>query len=128
MSQSESSIQKAVVTWWRMTHRGLGVNWEHLLFACPNGGARDVITGARLKAEGARRGVPDLILAVKRGPYGAMFLELKTIKGRQSEDQKAYQLLLIGQGYHCAVAHSWEEATRQITAYLKLPDEMKGAA
>lgn len=127
MSQSESSIQKAVISWWHFAHRGLGVEWSNLLFSIPNGGRRDVVTGARMKAEGARRGVPDLCLAVPRGPYHSMYLELKTIKGRQNEEQKAFQLLLMGQGHHVAVAHGWEEATRAITAYLSLKDTKEAA-
>lgn len=31
-------------------------------FHCPNGGNRDAVTGAKLKAQGVQRGVPDLII------------------------------------------------------------------
>lgn len=37
-----------------------------LLFAIPDGGRRDAVTGAHLKAEGVRAGVPDMFLAVPR--------------------------------------------------------------
>src|SRR5262245_64718583 len=48
-----------------------------LCFAIPNGGARDVITAGRLKAEGVRAGVPDVCLPVARAGYHGLFLEVK---------------------------------------------------
>lgn len=37
-----------------------------MLFAVPNGGKRDTKTGARMKYEGAVRGVADLILLIPK--------------------------------------------------------------
>ena len=47
--------------WERIDRPELG-----LLFAVPNGGRRDAVTGARLKAEGVKAGVPDVWLPVAR--------------------------------------------------------------
>ena len=54
----EHSIQVACVTWFRYEYPTLSKR----LFAVPNGGRRDAVTGARLKAEGVIAGVADLIL------------------------------------------------------------------
>lgn len=58
-------------------------------FAVPNGGKRDVKTGAFLKKEGALSGVADLILLLPEGE--AVFVELKAGKNRQQESQRLFQ-------------------------------------
>lgn len=58
------------------------------LFAIPNGGARDAITGALLKAEGVLAGVPDLFLGCARGGYHGLFIELKRIGGSKPEEHQ----------------------------------------
>ena len=102
-----------------MAHRGLGVPWEELLFAIPNGGRRDLITAAILKAEGVRAGAPDLFLAVPRGGYAGLFIELKTACGRVREEQKEFHARLIGAGYWATVARGWDQARQEIEGYLK---------
>src|SRR5688572_6150019 len=52
---TEHQEQCAVIQWWGHAHHSYQLP-VFALFAIPNGGARDVITGARLKAEGVRRG------------------------------------------------------------------------
>jgi hypothetical protein len=58
------------------------------LWHCPNGGARDIITGARLKRAGVKRGVPDLFMLVPRGEYTGLVIELKTGTGTLSPEQR----------------------------------------
>lgn len=56
-------------------------------FAIPNGGARNVITGAKLKAEGVRKGIPDWHLPVPRKGFSGLWIEFKRPGGKLSEDQ-----------------------------------------
>lgn len=58
-------------------------------FAVPNGGKRDVKTGAFLKMEGQLAGVADLILLLPEGE--AVFVELKAGKNRQQKSQRLFQ-------------------------------------
>ncbi len=58
-------------------------------FAVPNGGKRDVKTGAFLKKEGQLAGVADLILLLPEGE--AVFVELKAGNNRQQESQRLFQ-------------------------------------
>ncbi len=53
------------------------------VFAIPNGGARNVVTATRLRAEGVMAGVPDLFVV----DYGGFFLEVKTATGKLSKEQ-----------------------------------------
>lgn len=86
-SDEEHRIQTACVRWFRLKYPHLFAR----LFAVPNGGRRDGVTGARLKAEGVLAGVADLILLVPNAGYHALLIEMKTPKGRQSESQRAWQ-------------------------------------
>ena len=71
-----------------------------LLFAIPDGGRRDAVTGAHLKAEGVRAGVPDMFLAVPRQNAPGLFPELKKQKGgRVSENRKTMHEALSQGGY-----------------------------
>ena len=53
------------------------------LFAVPNGGGRDTVTGGKLKAEGVTAGVSDLILLKSNRDYGALLIEMKKKGGYQ---------------------------------------------
>lgn len=74
MKHVESRLQIACVAWFRAQYASI---WN-LLFSVPNGGARSKTEGAILKAEGATRGVADLLLLVARGGFGALAIEMKT--------------------------------------------------
>lgn len=120
---SEHQLQVALIQWWSHACKGYGLP-EFALFACPSGGARDPITGARLKAEGARRGVPDLILAVPRGVHHGAFIEMKIPGNKPSQEQVEFMRYLEGAGYRCAVCWSTEAAIREIECYLALEPGM----
>lgn len=99
-----------------------------LLFAIPNAGGfsggfrANVARVARLKREGVKSGVPDLMLPVPRGGHNGLFLELKRAKGgRVAPAQRAWHLALMGQGYLVLTAQGAEAAIRAIQQYLRLP-------
>lgn len=91
----------------------------YLLYAIPNGGHRSAITGARLKKEGVRKGVPDLHLPVARHGCHGLWIEMKSAKGRTTPDQRRWIADLVEQGHRVAVCHSWEEAAVIISRYLE---------
>ena len=89
------------------------------IFAIPNGGVRDAITGAKLKAEGVKPGVADLMLPVARRSYHGLFLEMKKLKGgTQSSDQKEFQKQVTADNYLYVVAHGWQQAWETLLSYL----------
>lgn len=104
-----------------------------LLFAIPNGGKRDSITASRLKAEGVKAGVPDIMLPVKSMlvethirvfRYNGLFIELKRPKsirgaaGKEGDKQSPWIERLREEGYHAAVCVGWLEAKQVIFMYL----------
>ena len=114
MSNEEHNIQVACVRWFSYQYPEL----QGLLFAVPNGGRRDAVTGAKLKAEGVIAGVSDLILLVPSCNHGALMIEMKTGKGRQSEEQKRWQTIVERMGYRYVVCRSLDDFIKEIKNYL----------
>lgn len=99
------------------------------LYAIPNAGKRNrkydpvrkkwySIEGARLKQEGMKKGMPDVCLPVRRGPYGALYIEMKDAGKKPDKDQVACHELLTRLENRVVVCYSWHEAADEITAYL----------
>lgn len=119
MRNEEHKEQCAVLEWWGYKCHSFGVP-EHLLFAIPNGGARNAITGAILKAEGVRAGVPDLFLACPNRYYSGLFVEMKKPKGgRVSDAQAGMRTLLMWAGYDVQICEGADKARAVITDYLE---------
>ena len=93
---------------------------DALIFAIPNGGNRTAITGAILKREGALAGVPDLFLAVARGGYHGMWIEVKTPKGRVGEKQAEVMEALDDAGYYVRVVRTTQQGINAIKEYMGL--------
>jgi hypothetical protein len=115
--KTEHQEQVEVIWWWRKNHEKYGFP-EFTLFAIPNGGIRDPITASRLKSEGVRRGVLDLMLVVPSNGYHGLFIEMKAGYNKPTPEQTAFMEHLKGQGYHCAVHWNSASAVKEIEEYL----------
>lgn len=110
----EHKIQCSCVRYFRLKYPHL----RNMLFAVPNGGRRDAITGARLKEEGATSGVSDLILLKSNRFYGGLCIEMKKPGGRQSPAQKEWQKDAEANGAKYVVCKSLDEFMKVTTDYL----------
>ena len=110
----EHRIQSACVRAFRYKYP----QFRHNLFAVPNGGRRDKVTGAKLKAEGALAGVSDLILLKSNSKYGALLIEMKTPTGRQQESQKEWERLISQDGYKYVICRSVDNFLSEVEQYL----------
>jgi hypothetical protein len=90
------------------------------MIAVPNGGHRHVAVAAKLKQEGVKAGVPDILIFISRGNYHGMMLELKFNKGRLSKHQITWLERLNNNGYRAVVAFGFDDAKKQILEYLAL--------
>ena len=91
-----------------------------LLHAIPNGGLRDARTAVTLQRTGVKPGVPDICLPVPRGGYGALYIELKRVKGGvMSANQRIWLNLLNANGNRAVVCRGWLEARDTILNYLE---------
>lgn len=111
----EHRIQCECVRWFSLQYPRL----HGRLFAVPNGGRRDATTAAKLKAEGVVAGVADLILLKSNRDYGALLIEMKTLKGRQRDSQKQWQNIVCADGeYKYVVCRSFDDFQREVDDYL----------
>lgn len=128
---SEHEEQRAVIDWWRMYCAKHRLD-SRLLFAIPNAGGfsgtfkTNVGRVAKLKAEGVKSGVPDLMLAIVRDDIGihlqfaGLFIEMKRIGGdKPTQAQQEYHALLRAQGYRVLTCYGEDEAIGAITEYLQ---------
>lgn len=95
-----------------------------LMFHIPNGGYRAKTTAKKLKGEGVKAGVPDILLPVPRSSYHGLFIEMKNRnkRSRATKLQKEWLDELSRQGYMTAVCHGWIQASEVITGYLELKE------
>lgn len=113
-TDDEHKIQIACVRWFRLKYPKL----KNVLFAVPNGGRRDAVTGAKLKEEGATSGVSDLILLKSNRFYGGLCIEMKKPGSRQSPAQKEWQKDAEANGAKYVVCKSLDEFMKVTTDYL----------
>lgn len=115
MKQDESKLQRHCVQYFRLAFP----KYSGVFFSVPNGGYRNTVEAARLKAEGALAGVADLLLLVSSGKYNCLAIEMKTEKGRQSERQKEFQKNLTDLGGLYVVCRSFDDFKQTIDDYLR---------
>ena len=81
------------------------------IYHVPNEGKRSASTGGKLKKMGLRPGVPDICLPVPKGGYSGLYIELKRIGGKPTEEQLDWLELLDNYG-HCVAICEGAEARK----------------
>lgn len=109
--------QVALIQWWALQHKRFGLP-EFALFAIPNGGHRHPAVAGKLKAEGVRAGILDLMLAVPVPGKHGLFIEMKAGKNRPSPEQSAIGAYLQSERYEVVLCYSFAEAMTAILTYL----------
>lgn len=100
-----------------------------LLYAVPNGGDRHPVVAGKLQAEGAKKGVPDLVLPYPGGGYAGLYVEMKRCRGgRLAREQAAWIRALSAVGYKVLACHGWDAARREILSYLDAAPRPAGEA
>lgn len=123
-SGSESGEQAALFCWAALHTTREEYPELRWLFAVPNGGLRNKVVATQLRAEGVKKGVPDIWLPINRGPWHGLIIELKRPKtegkrkGQPSQEQRDWINHLRSQGYGAMVCVGWHEARQAICNYL----------
>lgn len=112
MRNDEHILQVNCVRWFRLQYP------KRIIFAIANGGARNAVTGAMLKAEGVTRGVPDLLIPEPHNNYAGLWAEMKTKKGVVSPYQRDMMRELEKRGYKCEVCRTFDDFQRVIRDYF----------
>jgi len=119
----EHHEQKALFFWARLQRN----KYPELeaMYAIPNGGDRNRIVGAKLKAEGVKAGVPDICLPVARHGFSALYIEMKAPadasgkgRGGLQDNQREWLERLRSYGNKSVVCYGFEEAKNEIQSYL----------
>lgn len=126
---TEHAHQCALFCWANTQIQSGAYPMLEFMHANPSGGKRSKITGARMKAEGAKKGVWDIFLPYPIfdnvvGSYTCcgLYIEMKKPgKGRLTIEQKIFQQYVVNQGYATAVCFGWIEAKDAILRYLPRP-------
>lgn len=133
MNHEESRLQQACVNWFRGEYPEYAMLLTHPI----NEGSKDTrVSGAIHKAEGTVAGVPDLLFflpsympAKRSNDYDTwtmvhgLGIEFKTLKGRQSEEQKKFQTMFQAAGYDYHIIRSLEEFQVLMLAYIGMTYE-----
>ena len=118
MTVPTESVEQQCLFRWANFQSGKYPELE-LMYHIPNEGKRSRSTGARMKAEGLKSGVPDICLPVPRSGYHGLYIELKRLRGNTTtKNQDEWLTKLEGQGYRVTVCRGWEEASQVILEYL----------
>ena len=136
---TESEEQQALIKWADETPLSADADSPRIgdfLFSLPNGaatqgrfnmnGQRFSSAAMRLKREGLRPGVPDLMLAIPSQNFHGLFIEMKRAKRSKSvvrDGQKEWLERLNSQGYKAVICYGCEQAQQAITDYLNPPKD-----
>lgn len=99
-----------------------------LLNGSLNGVKLTIGQAVKAKAQGMKKGFPDISLPVPRGGYNGLYIELKIkpyrnhkekmIYPKTSKDQQWWINALTGNGYRAVVCKGYDAARAEILTYL----------
>ena len=119
MKHIESAYQTQVVEWSRWAFKANPARYPHLeMLHCSLNGVKLSGTQAKIaKGQGMLSGVPDLFLPVPKNGFHGLFIEMKSEKGRLTDNQHWFLTNADSLGYKTAVCYSAKEAISAIQAY-----------
>lgn len=109
---SESQIQQSFFSWVRSQ---IPHDWRYnLIISTPNQGAPNAhVHTAKLKAEGLKKGFPDISVLIPRHNYHGLFIELKTLKGKPSKEQIT-NIQFLNKAGHLAMIISTDKPSKLV--------------
>ena len=94
------------------------------LYSATVGGVRLAIhTAKKMKEAGYSKGVPDMLIYEPRGMYAGLAIEVKTEKGRASDEQKEWIRQLNSKGWRAEICKGFEECADVICEYFDLYED-----
>jgi len=118
---TENQIQKTYLLWLWLNYPAV----HKVTFSIPNSGKRTWGYAAKLKQEGMKAGIPDLLMCFPVHPYHGLFIEFKSKKGKLTSAQKEMISELKNKGYQVFVCYSVEEAIDITIEYLGKPSHFQ---
>jgi hypothetical protein len=110
---SEDVEQIKVVSWFREKYK------DTLIFHIPNGGKRDIITGAKMKSMGTLPGISDLCVSEALSGFHGLYVEMKASEGGRVTSAQADVLKYFNsKGYAAVVCHGSGPAKEFLELYM----------
>jgi hypothetical protein len=129
----EHEHQKALIAWAQRTRLPAAADVKpgstigHYLLAIPNGGKRSSPReGARLRAEGVKPGVSDLLLPLRRQQAAGLWIELKAPGNTPTALQAEWIERMELAGYCSTWRDSWIKAAELIAWYVGVKAPLQG--
>ncbi len=117
--QAELEEQAALIEWADKTVID-GIKIGDYLLHIPNEGKRWPKAARDAKRLGVRAGVPDLFLALPRGEYAGLWIEMKVKDGKLTKLQEVWLNRLDYAGYRAVCCYGFKQAIDVINTYLAL--------
>jgi VRR-NUC domain len=90
---------------------------NYQFFAVANGGWRNKVVAAKLKAEGVKAGVADLFILLPNSTFHGLFVEVKIKGNSQQPNQKVFEQKARDCGYEYIIVRSLDELIEKLKYY-----------
>lgn len=110
----EADLQVQCMTWLKTQFP----QYRRLCFHVPNGGTRNPVEAAHLKAQGVTPGVADIIIMVPSGKYHGAAIELKVGNNKPTASQQEFLANACKNGYFATLCWSLDEFIELIHTYF----------
>lgn len=112
---NEGKVQEKVI----QAFRKIYPKYAYCIFSIENKRVTTKGQGAKLKRQGVTAGVADLCLALPTQKSGALYIEMKFGKNKQSKAQKEWQKEIEKNGNTYVLAYSVYQAFEFIIPYIQ---------
>lgn len=114
---TESNEQIAAMDWLRLQHPEVAKHTMHI----GNERKASYYAGYIMKRMGVLKGASDLFIAWPTSDYHGLFIEIKSLTGKPSEDQVTFINRMVAKGYYACFCYGAEEVISTINWYLSHP-------
>ena len=118
MNRPEHELQKNCVKWFDYQYP----RYRNLRMKIDNEGKRSVVAGVQAKYAGLLPGAADLFIAVPvnlpNGIRPGLFIEFKSGKNKQTENQINFEKSVTSVGYTYAIVYSFDQFVKVVEKYL----------
>lgn len=108
----EDKINISCVSWFKLQYPKIVIHHS------PNE-CRSPREGAKRKAMGVWKGFPDLFIPLPLNGYCGLFVEIKTPIGRQSKEQKEFELWCEEHNYKYSLVRSLDDFIVVVKDYIR---------
>ena len=104
--KTENQVQNECWVWFNNNFCLKNHSPKCIFFSIPNGGTRNIREAVTLKQTGLKKGASDFVVLM---PNRAIFFEAKTEVGKQSPEQKEFEIDVGALGFEYYLIRSVEE-------------------